>query len=129
MFQSVVAMPTATTKLHILSIKKNLENNKNFLKTIAKCKTGKQCKRVINQATKNQLTTLQLLLSAFVRGDIEVSKQFHNQVKKSKKYNLITQHFAKIKSKKSLKENLLQVAVALPIFIKFILKKPRVAKQ
>ena len=120
-------MPTATTKLHILSIKKNLENNKKFLKTIAKCKTGKQL--LINQATKNQLTTLQLLLSAFVRGDIEVSKQFHNQVKKSKKYNLITQHFAKIKSKKSLRENLLQVAVALPLFIKFILKKPRVAKQ
>ena len=119
-------MPTATTKLHILSIRKNLENNKNFLKTIAKCKTGKQCKRVINQATKNQLTTLQILLSASVR---EISKQFHNQVKKSKKYNLITQHFAKIKSKKSLRENLLQVAVALPLFINFILKKPRVPKQ
>ena len=122
-------MPTVTTKLHILSIKKDLENNKNFLKSIAKCKTGKQCKRVINKASKNQLTVLQHLLSAFVCGDIEVSKQFHTQVKKSKKYNLITQNFVKIKSKKSLRENLLQVAVALPIFIKFILKKPRPAKQ
>ena len=122
-------MPTVTTKLHILSIKKDLENNKNFLKSIAKCKTGKQCKRVINKASKNQLTVIQHLLSAFVRGDIEVSKQFHTQVKKSKKYNLITQNFVKIKSKKSLRENLLQVAVALPIFIKFILKKPRSAKQ
>ena len=78
-------MPTATTKLHILSIKKNLENNKQFLKTIAKCKTGKQCKHLINKASKNQLTTLQLLLSALLHGDIEVSKQFHNQDKESKK--------------------------------------------
>ena len=121
-------MPSATTKLHILSLKKNLENNKYFLKSISKCKTGKKCKNLISKATKSELTVLQHLLSAFVRGEIEVTKQFHSRIKKTRKYNLITQHFAKINSKKTLRDNLLQIASALPIFIKFILKKPSVPK-
>ena len=118
-------MPSATTKLHILSLKKDLENNKLFLKSISRCKTGKNCKRLINKATKSELTVVQLLLSAFVRGDIEVTRQFHSRIKKTKKYNLITKHFAKINSKKTLRDNLLLVASALPIFVKFILKKPK----
>ena len=48
--QLAEAMPAATNKLHILSLKKNLEINKPFLKTISKCKTGKKCKRLINKA-------------------------------------------------------------------------------
>ena len=122
-------MPSATTKLHILSLKKDLENNKLFLKSISKCKTGKNCNRLINKASKSELTVVQHLLSAFVRGDIEVTKQFHSRIKKTKKYNLITKHFAKINSKKTLRDNLLLVASALPIFVKFILKKPNVQKQ
>ena len=118
-------MPSATTKLHILSLKKDLENNKLFLKSISKCKTGKNCKRLINKASKSELTVVQHLLSAFVRGDIEVTKQFHSRIKKTKKYNLITKHFAKINSKKTLRDNLVLVASALPIFVKFILKKPK----
>ena len=121
-------MPSATTKLHILSLKKNLENNRYFLKSISKCKTGKKCKNLISKASKSELTVLQHLLSAFVRGEIEVTKQFHSCIKKTRKYNLITQHFAKINSKKTLRDNLLQIASALPIFIKFILKKPSVSK-
>ena len=117
-------MPSSTTKLHILSLKKNLKNNKHFLKSISKCKTEKKCKNL----SKSELTVLQHLLSAFVRGEIEVTKQFHSRIKKTRKYNLITQHFAKINSKKTLRDNLLQIASALPIFIKIILKKPSVPK-
>ena len=115
----------APTRIHILALQKNLKANKSFLKSIAKAKTHPKRKLIIKQATPIQLKTLQHLISAFIRREIPVSKSFENRVKKSKKLKYLLTHFTKINSRQDLQHHLLEVTSVLPIFIKFILKKPK----
>ena len=112
-------------RIHILALQKNLKENKSFLKSIANANTRPKRKLIIKQATTNQLKVLQHLISAFLRHEIPVSKHFESRVKKSKKLKFLVAHFTKTNSRQDLRQHLIQVTSLLPIFIKFILKKPK----
>ena len=117
------AMPVKS-KLHILSLQKDLKQHKPFLKSIANSKTPHQRRLKIKQANKSELKVLQRLLCAFSRQDIGISKHLLTRLKQTKKHNFILTHFQKLNSQTNLKNNLLKIASVLHLFLKLIFKKP-----
>ena len=122
---SVVPMPTVLSKLHILSLAKDLKQNKPFLKSLAQGKNPHRKRSILKSASNRQLKLLQRLICSFIRGDISISAQQHKRLKKSKKYNFVVKHFTKLNTKQNLRQSLLHINPLLPLFIKVLLKKPR----
>ena len=111
-----------SARLHILSFRKQLENNKSFLKTLLCHDLAKQ-KFVLEKAKDKELRLLQKLLSYCLRGEIEISQALYNRINKSKKLPFIEQNFQKIKPTPKLKNIILKLAPLIHLFVKRVLKK------
>ena len=113
------AMPSA---IHILSFQNNLREERQFIKSLA-CRSATKRRLILEKATPKQLRLIQKLLTLFIRGEIGVTAQFFNRIKRSKKLTFLEQHFSKIYSDPNLRQHILSLASVLHLFIKIILKK------
>ena len=118
-------------RLHIVALEKALKQNSAFLKSIATCKSNQNRRKLIQKASNREISVLQKLLSAFIFGDIGVSKHFQNKIKqKRRQHRILVKKFTKIKrDKQELKNNLLKISPILPLFIKFITAKKSAKKK
>ena len=98
-----------TARLHILSFRKELENNKSFLKSLL-CQDLSRRRFVLEKAKNKELRLLQKLLCYCLRGEIEISQALYNRINKSKKLPFIEQNFQKIKPNPKLKNIILKLA-------------------
>ena len=107
--------------LHILSFQKNLQEEKKFIKSLV-CRSLVKRRLILEKATPKQLRLIQKLLALFLRGEIGVTAQFLNRIKRSKKLPFLEQYFNKIHSDPNLRQHILSLASILHLFIKIILK-------
>ena len=112
----------ARSSLHLLSLRKRLLNNKEFLKSLA-ISTPNIRNKILKRAKPQQLRTLQLLLSSLVRGDIEISSLTYSKLKKSKKLPFLLQNFERVKPTSNLTTNIIKVSSILPLILKPLLQK------
>ena len=108
--------------LHILSFINTLKGERKFIESLV-CRSVAKRRLILEKATPKQLRLIQKLLTLFLRGEIGVTSQFLNRLKRSKKLTFIEQNFNKIRSDPNLKKNILSLASVLHLFIKVILKK------
>ena len=111
-----------SARLHILSFRKELENNKSFLKSLL-CHDIAKRRFVLEKAKDKELRILQKLLSYCLRGEIEISQPLYNRINRSKKLSFIQQNFQKIKADPKLKSNLLKLVPLIHLFVKRVLKR------
>ena len=111
-----------STSLHILSFINSLRGEKKFIKSLV-CRSVAKRRLLLEKSTPKQLRILQKLLTLFLRGEIGVTSQFLNRLKRSKKLTFIEQNFSKIRPDPNLRKNILSLASVLHLFIKVILKK------
>ena len=109
-------------RLHILAFQNRLKEEREFMKSLLCRQVGKR-RLILEKASSKQLHLLQKLLTLFVRGDIGVTNQFLNRMKRSRKLNFIEQKFHKIHSNPNLRQHLVSLAPVLHLFVKIILKK------
>ena len=109
-------------RLHILSFRKELENNKSFLKSLL-CHDLAKRRFLLEKAQDKELRVLQKLLSYCLRGEIEITQALFNQINKGKKLPFIEQNFQKIKPTSKLKNIILKIAPLIHLFVKRVLKK------
>ena len=108
--------------LHIFSFQSVLKKERKFLKSLTSPSLPKR-KLILEQASPKQLRLIQKLLSSFVRGEIGVTAQFFNRVKRARKLTFIEENFSKIRSDPNLKAHLLSLASVVHLFVRVILKK------
>ena len=111
-----------SARLHILSFRKELENNKSFLKSLL-CQDIAKRRFVLEKAKDKELRVLQKLLSYCLRGEIEITQALYNRIHKTKKLPFIEQNFQKIKPTPKLKSILLKLAPLIHLFVKRVLLK------
>ena len=111
-----------STRLHILSFQKELENNRQFLKSLL-CHDITKRRFILEKAKDKELRVLQKLLSYCLRGEIEITQSLYNRINRTKKLGFIQQNFQKIKATPQLRGNLVKLASFLHLFVKRILKK------
>lgn len=112
----------AKSALHILALRKQLLANKPYLKQLKTCKSTKKRIHLLKGATHNQLRTLQLLLVAFVQGEIAISSKLFKRLKRTRKLNYLIEHFSKAKFYQEIKEIILKLVTVLPLLLNVILK-------
>ena len=110
------------SSLHILSFINTLRGERKFFKSLV-CRSIAKRRLILEKATPKQLRLIQKLLTLFLRGEIGVSSQFLNRLRRSKKLTFIEQNFHKLRSDPNLRKNILSLASVLHLFIKIILKK------
>lgn len=111
-----------TRKLHALSLRGRLLKQKDFLQKL--CVTdNNQRRKLLKNAKKNQLSTLRLLISAFVRGDIDISKKIYNKIRQTKAYQVLVKNFEKVRPVFEVLQHLLKVSSILPMLLQCVLKK------
>ena len=111
-----------SARLHILGFRKELENNKSFLKSLL-CQDIAKRRFVLEKAKDKELRILQKLLSYCLRGEIEITQALYNRINRAKKLSFIEQNFQKIKANPNLKSNLLKLVPFIHLFVKRVLKK------
>ena len=108
--------------LHILSFQNVLRGEREFIRSLI-CRSIAKRRLILEKATPKQLRLIQKLLVLFLRGEIGVTNQLLNRIKRSKKLKFIEQNFNKIRSDPKLRQNILSLASVLHLFVKIILKK------
>ena len=108
--------------LHILSFQNILRGEQKFIRSLV-CRSVAKRSLILEKATSKQLRLIQKLLALFLRGEIGVTSQLLNRLKKSKKLSFIENNFNKIRSSPDLKKNILSIASVLHLFCKILLKK------
>ena len=108
--------------LHILSFQNVLKGERDFIRSLV-CRSVAKRRLILEKATPKQLRLIQKLLVLFLRGEIGVTNQLLNRIKRSKKLKFIEQNFNKIRSDPKLRQNILSLASVLHLFVKIILKK------
>lgn len=108
--------------LHILALRKHLLDNKPYLKRLKNSKSTQRRIHLLKQSTQQQLRTLQLLLVAFVQGEIAISSSRFKKLKRSRKLNLLLTHFKSAKLRPAAKDHILQLASVLPLLLKVVLR-------
>ena len=109
-------------KLHILDFQKKLTSEKKFLESLL-CKKVSKRRLILERASSKQLQILRKLLILFVRGDISISSALFNQLRRSLKLNFIENKFVKIQKEPNLRQNLLNLASVIHLFIRSLKKK------
>ena len=108
--------------LHILSFQQKLKAEKEFLKSLL-CKTINRRRLILEKATNKQLNLLQKLLVLFLRGEVSVTPQLVNRLKRSRKLAFIEQNFNKVKKDPNLRKKFLVLASIIHLFVKVIIEK------
>ena len=74
--------------LHILSFQNILRGEQKFIRSLV-CRSVAKRRLILEKATSKQLRLIQKLLALFLRGEIGVTSQLLNRLKKSKKLSFI----------------------------------------
>ena len=99
--------------------RKKFQANKGFLKKLCTRSVARR-KRVISNASAEELRCLNYLLRAFVKKDIEIKQKDYNTLVKSKKLSFIVSHFGKIIKKELLVKLYYKILTLLPMFVKYL---------
>ena len=83
--------------LHILAFQKILRGDQKFIRSLV-CRSVAKRRLILEKATPKQLRLIQKLLTLFLRGEIGVTSQLLNRLKRSKKLSFIENNFNKIRS-------------------------------
>ena len=112
--------------IHILALRKKLIAEKEFLQHLCKA-SPRQRQLCLKKASTRQLRILQYLLTAYVRGLIEITPQLFNRLKRTKKIPFLKQNFDLLKHNPGLREVLIKLGNALSTLIKplFLMKKKK----
>ena len=108
--------------LHILSFQNILRRQQSFIRSLV-CRSIAKRRLILEKATPQQLRLIQKLLALFLRGEIGVTSQLLNRLKKSKKLSFIENNFNRIRATPNLRKNILSIASVLHLFCKILLKK------
>ena len=109
-------------KLHILDFQKKLLSEKQFLESLL-CKKVSKRGLIFERASSKQLQILRKLLILFIQGDISISSALFNRLRHSRKLNFIENKFVKLQEEPNLRQNLLNLASVIHLFIKSLKKK------
>ena len=108
--------------LHILAFQKILRGEQKFIRSLV-CQSVAKRRLILEKATPKQLRLIQKLLTLFLRGEIGVTNQLLNRLKRSKKLSFIENNFNKIHSNPNLRKTISSLASVLHLFCKILLKK------
>ena len=108
--------------LHILSFQNVLRGEREFIRSLI-CRSAAKRRLILEKATPKQLRLIQRLLTLFLRGEIGVTSQLLNCLKRSKKLSFIENNFNKIRSNPNLRKTISSLASVLHLFCKILLKK------
>lgn len=119
------------SKLNILSLRQKLQSHKDFLRAL-RFANNLQRKFLLDNASRKQLLLLHSLIAAFVDGHIGITKKTLLALKATKKYKKLTRFFVASKASLDIEQvraQLLNVAAALPILLKYIVKRRKHEKS
>lgn len=108
-------------RLHILGLREKLIVEKSFLHSLIALPKPRR-RQALKNATKKQLRLLQCLLTAFVRGDIEISAKTYAGLKRARKLSFLVKNFETLKSDPTLLKKLLQLTSVLPKLVKYVVQ-------